>query len=63
MLAAFSFAIVGIAVFPYWVAVERLETERARAARRAKPLQVSMQCPRPDVVLETRAHPEPRPTR
>ena len=42
-LAAFSFAIVGIAVFPYWVAVERLEGEREYAA--SAQLQVLTQCP------------------
>ena len=44
-LAAFSFAIVGIAVFPYWIAVERLEGERAYATSESGRLQVSMQCP------------------
>ncbi len=56
-LAAFSFAIVGIAVFPYRVAVERLEGERAYAASASGRLQVSMQCPVAQMrqVDETRA--------
>jgi hypothetical protein len=44
-LAVFSFAIVGIAVFPYWVAVERLEGEREYAASASGHLQVSIRCP------------------
>jgi hypothetical protein len=43
-LAAFSFAIVGIAAFPYWVAVERLEGERGYAASASAQLQVLTQC-------------------
>ena len=59
-LAVFSFAIVGIAVFPYWVAVERLNREQA--ARMSAPLQISMQCPvaetRPQVEMHAAANPE-----
>ncbi len=56
-LAVFSFAIVGIAVFPYWVAVERLEGEREYAASKPGYLQVSMRCPvaKMQVLDETRA--------
>ena len=56
-LAVFSFAIVGIAVFPYWVAVERLEGERECAASKPGYLQVSMRCPvaKMQVLDETRA--------
>ena len=43
-LAAFSFTIVGVAVFPYWIAVERLQGEREYAASASGRLRVSMQC-------------------
>ena len=47
-LAALSFAVVAIGVFPYWVAVERLENQRIREAAihaSSAPLRISMQCP------------------
>lgn len=53
-LAAFSFAIVVVVTFPYWIAVERLEEDRTRARTEAleppvsAALRASMQCPVPE---------------
>jgi hypothetical protein len=63
-LAALSCAIVAVAVFPYWVAVERLEQERSAAAL-SVPLRVSLDCPVAEVrsVVATRTETAPSTTR